>query len=88
MNTKLTKLFEAHFGDKVKDISALRAHGSDRKLFRIRAGARSVIGVENSDRAENVAFVEFSRHFRKSGLRVPEIYAEDLEDNIYVHKSI
>ncbi len=88
MNSKLTGLFEAHFGDKVKDISALTAHGLERKLFRIRGGARSVIGVENSDRAENVAFLEFSKHFRKSGLLVPEIYTEDLDENIYLEEDL
>jgi aminoglycoside/choline kinase family phosphotransferase len=29
-------------------------------------------------REENVAFLEFSRHFRRHGLPVPEIYGEDL----------
>ncbi|MCG8604675.1 phosphotransferase, partial [bacterium] len=88
MNSKLVRLFETHFGEKVEEISPLQAHGSDRKLFRIRSSGRTVIGAENSDRAENVAFLEFSRHFRKSGLRVPEIYAEDLDSNIYLEEDL
>ncbi|MFQ5863794.1 MAG: phosphotransferase [bacterium] len=88
MNDKLTKLFESHFGEKVSKITPMKSDGSDRKLYRILSKTRSVIGVENTDRAENIAFLEFSRHFHKHGLPVPEIYVEDLDSDIYLEEDL
>jgi aminoglycoside/choline kinase family phosphotransferase len=88
VNSKLIKLFETHLNEKVIENSPLKAHGSDRKLFRIRGSGWTAIGAENSDRAENIAFLEFSRHFRDSGLPVPEIYAEDLDSDIYLEEDL
>ncbi|MFQ5754115.1 MAG: phosphotransferase enzyme family protein, partial [bacterium] len=79
MIQKLLNLFESHFGEKVNQITPIKVHGSNRKRYRIFSKQGSVIGVENADRAENVAFLEFSRHFRKVGLPVPEIYVENLD---------
>ena len=39
-------------------------------------------------REENVAFLEFSRHFRRHGLAVPEIYADDLEHGAYLEEDL
>ena len=39
-------------------------------------------------REENAAFVEFSRHFRRHGLPVPEIYAEDLSRGAYLEEDL
>ncbi len=39
-------------------------------------------------REENVAFLEFSRHFRRHGLPVPEIYAEDLAQGAYLEEDL
>jgi aminoglycoside/choline kinase family phosphotransferase len=88
MNPQLTQLFESHFGEKVKNAAPLRADGSYRLLYRIGSEKRTAIGVENADRLENVAFIEFSRYFRKCGLPAPEIYAEDLDANIYLEEDL
>ncbi|HDL19231.1 MAG TPA: phosphotransferase enzyme family protein [Bacteroidetes bacterium] len=88
MKSKLTKLFKHRFQEDPVSITALKAHGSDRKLFRIKSDRRSVIGAANEDRSENIAFLEFSRHFRKEGLNVPEIYAEDLDNGIYLEEDL
>jgi aminoglycoside/choline kinase family phosphotransferase len=42
----------------------------------------------NPDARENRAFLEFSRHFRAAGLPVPEIYAEDLDQGIYLEEDL
>jgi len=39
-------------------------------------------------RGENVAFLEFSRHFRRHGLPVPEIYGEDLKSGAYLEEDL
>ncbi len=88
MNPELTRLFETHFREKVKSAAPLNADGSYRLLYRIASDQRTAIGVENADRLENIAFIEFSRHFRKCGLPVPEIYAEDLDANIYLEEDL
>lgn len=88
MQAVLQSLFEDHFREEVSKIEALPSHGSNRKRFRIFSQARTAIGVANEDVAENVAFLTFSRHFRKNGLPVPEIYAEDLSQNIYLEEDL
>ena len=39
-------------------------------------------------REENAAFIEFSQHFRKHGLPVPEIYGEDLDQGAYLEEDL
>ena len=52
------------------------------------AQAISAIGILYDVREENVAFLEFSRHFRRHGLPVPEIYAEDLSQGAYLEEDL
>jgi aminoglycoside/choline kinase family phosphotransferase len=49
---------------------------------------RRIIGVEHADHDENLAFISFSRHFRTAGLPVPEIYAEDQAQGIYLEEDL
>ena len=51
-------------------------------------GERTVVGAANDDRRENVAFLSLSRHFRRHGLPVPEIYAEDLDQGVYLQQDL
>jgi aminoglycoside/choline kinase family phosphotransferase len=88
MEGKLKALFQAHFSEPVDSIAPLKGGGSDRKLYRLVNAHRSVIGVTNADRLENIAFLEFSKHFRRSGLPAPEIYAEDLNQGIYLEEDL
>ncbi len=88
MPEKLRKLFEDHFKEKVVDLNPLPAHGSNREYFRLSNDKRSVIGAKNRDRLENDAFVSFSRHFLAKDLDVPEIYAEDLDQDIYLQQDL
>jgi len=88
MEGLLKELFENHFGEPVEAVAPLKGGGSDRKLFRLRHAQRSVIGVTNSDRQENLAFLGFSKHFRRAALPVPEIYAEDLDNGLYLEEDL
>jgi aminoglycoside/choline kinase family phosphotransferase len=89
MHARLADLFTQRFGTPPSEVVPLPAHGSDRKLFRLRArDGRTAIGVEHTDREENAAFVGFSRHFRTAGLPVPEIYAEDLSAGVYLEEDL
>src|SRR5262249_54113532 len=44
------------------------------------------IGILHDVREENLAFVEFSRHFRRHHLPVPQIYAADLDAGAYIEE--
>src|SRR5215470_16705723 len=86
----LQKLFEQHFRSPVGRVQPLQGQlgGSERKIIRLTNGGLSAIGVLYDMREENVAFLEFSRHFRKYGLPVPEIYAEDLTQGAYLEEDL
>jgi len=66
----------------------LRAHGSDRRIFRLDEGTDSLIGVVHAEVAENTAFLSFSRHFRGSGLPVPEIHAVNDDGTAYLEEDL
>jgi aminoglycoside/choline kinase family phosphotransferase len=84
----LKNLFEQHFRSPVQQVVQLQGElgGSGRKIIRLTAGKVSAIGILYGVREENVAFLEFSRHFRKHGLPVPEIYAEALDHGAYLEE--
>jgi len=86
----LKKLFEQHFHSPVGRVQSLHGQlgGSGRKIIRLASGELSAIGVLYDVREENVAFLEFSRHFRGHGLPVPEIYAEDLSQGAYLEEDL
>ncbi|MGA7851380.1 MAG: RNase adapter RapZ, partial [Terriglobales bacterium] len=62
--------------------------GSGRKIIRLSSKQISAIGILYDVREENVAFLEFSRHFRRHGLPVPEIFAEDLSHGAYLEEDL
>jgi aminoglycoside/choline kinase family phosphotransferase len=84
----LTRLFEQHFHSPVEQVQPLQGQlgGSGRKIIRLSSEKLSAIGILYDVREENVAFLEFSRHFRRHGLPVPEIYAEDLSHGAYLEE--
>src|ERR1035437_4865904 len=85
----LKRLFKQHYhvpADSMKPLQGLG--GSGRAIIRLAGGSLSAIGILNSVREENVAFLEFSRHFRRHGLPVPEIYAEDLSHGAYLEEDL
>jgi aminoglycoside/choline kinase family phosphotransferase len=84
----LNNLFERHFHASAKRIEPLQGElgGSGRKIIRLATDGQSAIGILYDVREENIAFLEFSRHFGRHGLPVPEIYAEDLENGAYLEE--
>jgi aminoglycoside/choline kinase family phosphotransferase len=86
----LKRLFERHFHSPVERVQPLQGQlgGSGRKIVRLSNEKLSAIGILYDTREENVAFLEFSRHFRRHGLPVPEIYAEDLSHGAYLEEDL
>ena len=86
----LQKLFEQHFHSPVERVQPLQGQlgGSGRNIIRLTSDKLSAIGVLYDVREENVAFLEFSRHFRRHGLPVPEIYAQDIAHGAYIEEDL
>src|SRR5437867_9395862 len=86
----LKGLFERHFHSAPARIQPLQGDlgGSGRKIIRLSNDSASAVGVLYGGREENVAFLEFSKHFHRHGLPVPEIYAEDLDHGAYLEEDL
>jgi len=86
----LNELFERHFHAPAERIQPLQGElgGSGRKIIRLSRGNQSAIGILYGVREENTAFIAFSRHFRRHGLPVPEIYASDLDHDAYLEEDL
>jgi aminoglycoside/choline kinase family phosphotransferase len=86
----LNQLFEQHFHFPAERAQPLQGQlgGSGRTIVRLAGGGCTAIGILYSVREENVAFLEFSRHFRRHGLPVPEIYAQDLSHDAYLEEDL
>jgi aminoglycoside/choline kinase family phosphotransferase/choline kinase len=86
----LRNLFERHFHAPAVRVQPLQGQlgGSGRQIIRLAAEKVSAIGILYDVREENAAFLEFSRHFRRHGLPVPEIYGEDLDHGAYLEEDL
>jgi aminoglycoside/choline kinase family phosphotransferase len=87
----LKRLYEKHFRSPVEDVQPLQGQlgGSGRHIVRLfGAGGHTAIGILYEVREENIAFLEFSRHFRRHSLPVPEIYAVDLDAGAYIEEDL
>src|SRR5215470_200729 len=86
----LKHLFERHFHAPVERVQPLQRKlgGSGRTIIRLANSKFTAIGIRHAVREENAAFLEFSRHFRRHGLPVPEIYGEDLAQGAYLEEDL
>src|SRR5881296_2474347 len=86
----LKQLFEQHFHAPPESILPLQGElgGSGRKIIRLVNKKHRAVGILYGVREENAAFLEFSKHFRRHGLPVPEIYAEDLNHGAYLEEDL
>jgi aminoglycoside/choline kinase family phosphotransferase len=84
IENQLILLFENWANEKVTEICKLPASGSYRIYYRISGKTHICLGVYNKDAKENLAFVKFSKHFYNKGLKVPQIFAENKDESIYL----
>jgi aminoglycoside/choline kinase family phosphotransferase len=86
----LNRLFEERFHSPVTHVHPLQGQlgGSGRQIIRLSNEKHTAIGIVYGVREENVAFLDFSKHFRKHGLPVPEIYGEDLDHGVYLEEDL
>ncbi|MDY6799769.1 MAG: phosphotransferase [Bacteroidota bacterium] len=81
---QIEKLFKNYFGAEPEKINALPHSGSNRRYFRLNNQKFSAIGVYHDNLKENIAFIHFTEHFLQHRINVPEIYAKDINQNIYL----
>lgn len=81
---KIRQLITSHFGEAPADINLMPRSGSDRRYFRFEINGNSYLAATNSNIQENLAFIDMSRHFRKEGIRVPELYAVSEDKTTYL----
>lgn len=88
MEHDLISLYNNYFQTRACQITSLKGDGSDRKIYRISDGRTSVIGISGPHRAENNAFVGFSRHFEKDALPVPHIFCYEEANGLYLEDDL
>jgi aminoglycoside/choline kinase family phosphotransferase len=86
----LKQLFEQRFQSPAERVTPIQGQlgGSGRNIVRLANDRFTAIGVVYGVREENVAFLEFSKHFHRHSLPVPEIYAEDLDRDAYLEEDL
>lgn len=80
----LVELFEKWSNQTVTQVTALPPSGSYREYYRIKSESISVLGVYNTDKRENEAYLGFTDLFFDQKLNVPQTYAVDKEHDIYL----
>lgn len=77
------------YSSEPAEFHVLRADGSNRELYRlVSSDGTSMIGVHGPDAAENRAFIGYSRQLHAANLPVPEIYAYDQENHVYLEEDL
>lgn len=86
----LKQLYESHFQSPVLSVVPLQGElgGSGRRIIRLSGQPGTAIGILYDVREENIAFLEFSRHFHAQGLPVPEIYGQALDQGAYLEEDL
>jgi aminoglycoside/choline kinase family phosphotransferase len=84
MKENIKLLFKKTFGVEPNSICEIAAHGSSRKYFRCSTEVVKVLAAYNSDKKENIAFIDFAKQLKHSGINVPAIIAVDEENDIYL----
>ena len=83
VNTIKDLFFSWHNEEDIR-VSPLEGAGSARNYYRVSSQKYNAIGVVGNDLEENKAFIAFSKHLKKQGLPVPEIYAYALDFSCYL----
>ncbi len=82
----IKKLFASYSQAPILRLEKIPQSGSNRIYFRINTPDRSYIVTASDNVQENRSFVYFSRHFRRQGCPVPEIYVVNDSYTIYLQE--
>ncbi len=87
VTASIKELLQQYSNNPVSRIEKIPQSGSDRIYFRVYCSdEKTFIATYSNNIKENDAFIYFSKHFKKIGAPVPEIYAVNKEHNIYIQE--
>lgn len=84
MPDTLKILFKQWSGKDPLEIYKLPGSGSSREYYRLKADGITAIGAYNPEPRENRAFLSFSQHLLRATCPVPDIYASDEKNHVYL----
>ena len=79
-------LFASFSDEPIVSVGKIPQSGSIRIYFRIVTKSKSFIATYGNNIKENEVFIYFSRHFKKYNCLVPQIYAVNHEETIYIQE--
>ena len=84
----IISLTDKYLSENIIDIKLLPASGSSRIYYRIQTENSSYIATYNSNIEENIAFLNFSKHFENAELPVPHIISVNDEKDCYIQSDL
>ncbi len=88
MRDELNILFKKRFGEEPEEATKLPGSGSSREYYRLKAKNITAIGAYNPEPRENRAFLSFTASLLHAPCPVPEVYASDEKNNIYLIRDL
>lgn len=88
MKDRIFDLFLRTYNVAPQKIEKISADGSNRQYYRCFSNSHACMGVYNEDRKENEAFLSYAKQLREKGIKVPDIYAEDLDNGVYLQQDL
>ena len=79
-------LFASYSNEPIISVGKIPQSGSIRIYFRIVTAEKSFIATYGDNIRENEVFINFSRHFKKYNCPVPEVYAVNKQETIYIQE--
>ncbi len=83
----LETLYTEYIGVPPTSIDELPSSGSNRRYFRLH-GLEDLIGVIGTCREENDAFIYMADHFRRQGIKAPEVKAVSSDKMTYLQQDL
>lgn len=84
----IRSLFLSLENGEVVSVEKLPQSGSDRTYFRIFTAGKSYIATHNLNHKETNTFVQFSIHFKKLSVPVPEIFIMNSDATMYIQEDL
>ena len=85
---KLITLFEIWSKEELESSELLPISGSVRQYIRLISKNKTAIGCFNDNYKENSAFLSYAQQLKSAQLPVPKIYADQLDDHIYLQEDL
>ena len=82
----IKSFFKSFKNDEIESVEKLPKSGGDRIYFRIKTPSESFIITYNENIKENIAFLNFTDHFKKINAPVPTIFIKHPDGKMYIQQ--